>query len=167
MSDIATVFKAEIARIAKKQAKTQVQPVRKQAIELKHAVASLKRAVGDLQKQAALLTRETRRQAAAAPKAETDEGQRAWVFAKGIRSLRKRLGVSQAELGRLVGVSSQAVTLWESKEGRLNLRKATLQSILRIKKLGAREARAQLDSVPAAKPAKPAAKKRARRVAKK
>jgi len=170
MSDIASVLKAEIARIAKKQAKAMIQPVRKQTVEMRHAVAALKRAAADLQKQFALLAKETQRQAAALPKSGTNDPSRAWVFSKGIRSLRKRLGLSQTEFGRLVGVSAQSVTLWENKDGRLNLRKATLQAILAAKQLGAREARAKLEAMPAAKPAKtakPAAKKSAKRVAKK
>lgn len=72
---------------------------------------------------------------------------RAWAFGKGIRSMRKKLGVSQAELGKLMGVSSQAVTLWESKSGKLRLRKKTMENLIKVREMGAREARKTLEAM--------------------
>lgn len=61
-----------------------------------------------------------------------------WFFSKGIVSLRKRLKLSQAELGKLAGVTSQAVALWERRNGRLKLRTTTTAKLQEIRAMGAR-----------------------------
>ena len=59
------------------------------------------------------------------------------------RSLRKRLGLTQAELARLAGVSTQAVVNWEATQGAIPLRRketrAKLQGIRSLNKRSAKE----------------------------
>jgi transcriptional regulator with XRE-family HTH domain len=69
---------------------------------------------------------------------------RAWIFGKGMKSLRKKLGLSQALFAKLMGVSAQAVALWERKSGRLRLRKTTLARLAEVRTLGARAAAQKL-----------------------
>ena len=82
---------------------------------------------------------------AAEPAAES--GKRMWVFSKGIRSMRKKLSLSQSELAKLICVSSQAVTLWENQGGKLNLRQSTKVALAAIRGIGSREARRRLDAM--------------------
>jgi transcriptional regulator with XRE-family HTH domain len=171
MPNIAGVLKAEITRIAKKVAKADLMPARKQAIQIRHAIAALKRTVSEIQREMAPRIKEMKRQTVAAVQSPAaPEGKRLWIFAKGIRALRKRLGLTQAELATLVGVSAQAVTLWESKDGKLALRNSTLQSVLAVRNLRAKEARECLEIMASKKkpvPPKKAARKTAKRVVKK
>ncbi len=75
---------------------------------------------------------------------EAAAGERQWFLAKGIRSMRKKLKLSQVELGKLADVTPQAVMLWESKNGRLRLRRATEAKLQAVRAMGIREARKAL-----------------------
>jgi DNA-binding transcriptional regulator YiaG len=66
---------------------------------------------------------------------------------RGICALRKKLRLSQADFGRLLGTTPGSVHLWEKKQGALNLRDKTKAAILSIRGLGAREAREKLEEL--------------------
>jgi transcriptional regulator with XRE-family HTH domain len=68
----------------------------------------------------------------------------AWVTGQGVRALRKKLKLTQAELAMLVGVSAQSVTTWEGKKGKLSLRPATLKEVLAVRTMGVGAARQKL-----------------------
>jgi DNA-binding transcriptional regulator YiaG len=75
----------------------------------------------------------------------TGDGEKVRFVAKGLVSLRKRLGLSATDFGRLVGVSGQSVYAWESKKA--TPRKAQLASIAALRNMGKREARARLELI--------------------
>jgi len=62
-----------------------------------------------------------------------------------IRALRKKLRLSQADFGKLLGATPHAVYVWEKKIGALNLRDKTKAAILPVRGLGAREAKEKLE----------------------
>jgi len=78
-------------------------------------------------------------------KPDQEEGRKARLTSRGIRSLRKKLRLSQLDFGKLLGTTAGAVYLWEKKEGALSLRDKTRAAILSIRVLGAKEAREKLD----------------------
>jgi len=55
------------------------------------------------------------------------------------------LGLSQVEFGKLAGVTTGAVYLWETKEGPLNLRDKTKAALLSIKGMGAKTGKLKMD----------------------
>ena len=61
--------------------------------------------------------------------------------------LRRRLGLTQVEFGRLMGVSGQAVLNWERKGSRVRMRSANLAALAGIHKIGKREARRRLEGI--------------------
>jgi len=65
--------------------------------------------------------------------------------ASGFATLRKKLGLSAAEMGRLLGVSGQSVYHWET--GKATPRRTQLPAIAAVRKLGKREAQAKLASL--------------------
>ncbi len=150
MPNVATVLKEEIARIAKKQAKALVAPVRKSAVHSRSAVADLKRRAARLERELARLQRMLRKTGAAQPGAEPEAGLRARITAKGMRSLRRRLALAGRDFARLLGVTGQAVYNWEKGSGALKLRSSTRAAILAIRGVGAREARNRLAEMSAA-----------------
>lgn len=143
MPNVAAVLKEEIARIAKKQAKSLAMPVKKDVVALKHVAAALRRQVAALQRDVKKIASEVRKRLPA-PAVAPVEGKRMWVFSKGIVALRRKLNLSQQQLAKLIGVSPQSVTLWENKGGKLDLRAATRARIAAIRGIGAREARRRL-----------------------
>ena len=159
MSNIITALKAEIARIARKEAKQAVAPLHKPTTGARHVLADLKRRVAALEKEnkrmAALLSKIPHPE----PKEEPAKA-KGWISGKGVRSLRQKLGLSQDAFAKLVGVSPNCVYQWESKPGMLRLRENTRAAVFAARDLGAREAKAKLAAMAAAKNAKPAGKRR-------
>ena len=77
--------------------------------------------------------------------------------AKGLRSLRTRLGLSAGDFGTLAGVSGQSIYNWES--GKAVPRKSQLAALASLRALGKREAAARLEAATSA-PAKKATRRR-------
>lgn len=65
--------------------------------------------------------------------------------AKGLRSLRARLGLSAAQLATLLSVSEQSVYNWETKK--TMPRQEQLAAIIALRGVGKRDAHSRLDSV--------------------
>ena len=153
MPNIAKVLREEISRIARKEAKAAVTPIRKPAVAVRRGVADLKRRVALLEKQVkslnASLAKILQPEPVAAP-----AGSRNWISGKGVRSLRKRLGLSQDEFAKLVGVTPNGVYIWERKPGMLRMRDATKAAVMAVRGLGAREARLRLAGMAKAKKGK-------------
>ena len=157
MSTFAKSFKDEVTRLARKEAKALVIPIRKPSSANRSALADLKRRVATLEK-------ETRRQAALLAKIPQPEpiaatvSTRNWISGKGVRSLRQKLGLSQEAFAKLVGVTPAGVYLWESKPGMLRMRDATKAAVFAVRQLGAREAKQKLAEMVPTKKAKKGSK---------
>lgn len=149
MSTFAKSFKDEVTRLARKEAKAAVAPIRKPAGATRSALADLKRRVAALEK-------ETRRLSTlvASLSANQEQGtknqepgaSRARITGKGMRSLRRKLRLSADLFGKLLNVSGPAVYAWEKRNGPLRVRQSTRAAILSIRTLGAREAKARLQT---------------------
>ena len=142
MSTFISSFKQEVIRLARKEAKAAVTPVRKPSGANRKALADLKRRVATLEKECRRLGSLVSK--VPVPQAEPAEGQKARITAKGMRSLRRKLGLTGADFAKLLGVSVMAVYQWERKNGPLRVREATRTAILAVRDLGAREAKERL-----------------------
>ena len=146
--NIAQVLKAEISRIAKREAKLLTSTTRSTAIQLKKTTADLKARLALLEKEVKRLNVIVINLASTQPApAEAPEEGRAWISGKGVKALRRKTGLSQKEFGILTGVSPRAVTLWESQSGMLKLRDATKKAIMAVRGIGKAEARKRLDAM--------------------
>ena len=143
MPNVMKVLKDEINRLARKQVRSAGGPVRKDVAAFRRAIAALRRDVAALQREMKAYTIEFKKKAVVEP-VPVEEGKRMWVFGKGIRALRRKLGLSQEYFAKLIDVSLQSVALWERKPGRLDLRKTTLAKIAAVRSIGAREAKRRL-----------------------
>ena len=160
--NVMSVLKAEISRLARKEAKGIVAPVKKASATYRSLIATLRKQVASLQKEVAGLKR-------AMPKvdkvleAKTEPEGRFWITGKGVKAMRKRTGLTQEKFAKLVGVSIPTVVNWEKAKGKLNLRKATGARLQGLRGKGKREVAEMLPKeakAPKAK-AKPKAKKKA------
>jgi len=148
MSNVVKILKAEIARISKKEAKNATQGVGKSNTWLRKTVADLKKRLVLLEKKNKHLVAALKKFQVEQPqKPDQEEGRKARFTSKGIQSLRKKLRLSQADFGKLLGATPHAVYLWEKKIGALNLRDKTKAAILSIRGLGAREAKEKLKGI--------------------
>ena len=141
MSTLATVFKDEIIRLARKEVRAQVEPLRKASAGYRHQIAELKRTVAQLQRDVAAVSRAGRRVAAPSPA----EQKPTRFVAKGLRTLRERLGLSPEELGMLAGVSGQSCRNWEAKKSTPG--KEHRSTLIHLRALGKREAHARLSQL--------------------
>ena len=139
-----SVFKAEISRLAKKEAKAVVKPIQKASATYRGLIASLRRQVVSLQKEVAMLKR-------SAPRADkvlatkTEPEGRFWITGKGVKAMRKRTGLTQEKFGSLVGVSVPTVVNWEGTKGKVEIRrKETMARLQGLKGKGKREVAAML-----------------------
>lgn len=143
MSNIGSMLKEEIARLARRELRGQVAGMRKASAQYRRHIAALKRQVATLESQVALLRGRVLKQPAAAP----DEGghKRVRFAPKALRSQRNRLGLSAAEYGKLIGVSAQSVYNWEHATARP--RGPQILRMAALRTMGKREARARLDQL--------------------
>lgn len=138
MPNIATVLKSEISRIARKELRSEAEGLKKTIASQRSDLATLKRRVQDLEKALRLVAR-----MAASPKRseqgadEKDEGGQFRFRAAGMATNRKRLGLSAADFGLLVGASGQSVYAWET--GKAKPRAQNLAAIAALRGVGKRE----------------------------
>lgn len=156
--NVMSVLKAEISRLARKEAKQVVAPVQKASANYRSLIAGLRKQLDSLQKEVAMLKR-------AAPRADkvlgakTEPEGRFWITGKGVKAMRKKAGLTQEKFGKLVGVSVPTVVNWEKARGKVEIRrKETMARIQGLKGKGKREVAAMLPKEPKAK-AKGKAKK--------
>ena len=144
MPDIAKVLREEIQRLARKELKAALATLRKDNIALKRTVADHKRRIATLERDNKRLLTDKERRSKKGTGVTQEEVQKARVTAKMIRGMRAKLGLTQAELARLLGVTLQSVYQWERKEGRLDFRGNTKAAIVEIRKLNRKEAQQRL-----------------------
>jgi DNA-binding transcriptional regulator YiaG len=148
MSNIASILKEEIARVARKEVKRETAALKKASVAYRREIAALKRRALEVERR---LQHSSKKDAAApAPVAANDEGtlQGTRFSAKSIASQRRRLGLSAAEVGLLIGATAQSIYNWE--DGKARPRAQHLPAIFALRSLGRRQATAILETRKAA-----------------
>jgi DNA-binding transcriptional regulator YiaG len=136
MPNIAVVFKQEISRLARKEVRSQTQGLHKAAAQYRRDIAELKRHASKLQTVVARLERQVRK--GASPLVTETDAQGIRFAAKGVRSQRKRLGISAADYAKLVGVTAHTIYKWE--HGAARPRKRQLTALASLRRVGKKEA---------------------------
>lgn len=151
MGKIESAFRAEVARLARKEIRSLCGPMTHDVRRLRRTVARLGRTVASMERIAKRWADEMQARKADL-KVPEQEVESARLSPGLIRKLRKRLGLSQAQLGTLVGVSTLSVGLWEN--GKTSPRGANRTALVALRKLGKRDVRKILDQKAAPKPKK-------------
>ncbi len=145
MPNIASVLKEEIARLARKEVRGEVEGLKKASAQYRTDLSSLKKRVATLEKQVARLA--GRPAAKGAEAAGEEAPTRTRFSAKGLATHRSRLGLTAADMGALLGVSAQTVYNWEA--GKAKPRKQQLAAIANLRTLGKRKVKAELEKLKA------------------
>lgn len=135
MPNIAAVLKQEILRVAKKQVRAEVEPLKAANAQHRKTISALKAQVTTLERRIVTLSRA---KAPAAPDADQAPVSTVRFSAKGLRTHRARLGLSAVDFGRLLGVTAQTIYNWEQEASRP--RAEQLARIAALRKLGKRDA---------------------------
>ena len=143
MPNIASVLKTEIARVARKEVRGEVESLRKASSAYRSQIAALKRRVQTLEQDLRRLGKAKEPVGAAA--ADETPSAKLRFSAKSLASQRARLGLSAEDCGRLLGTSGQSVYNWEGGETRP--RAKHLPAIAALRTLSKKEAAAVLASI--------------------
>jgi DNA-binding XRE family transcriptional regulator len=140
MPNIASVLKEEIARVARKEVRSDTQPLKKSSASHRSDIAALKRRIAALEQMVKRLGKQT-----GAKTTQAEAGPPAGGFrfsASGLMAQRKRLGLSAAEAGKLLGVSDQSVYKWEN--GKTRPRASQFAAIAALRGMSKKQAAARL-----------------------
>ena len=141
MPNIASVLRNEISRLARKEVRQEVGPLKKTTAELRRTVSALKKEVASLQRKVRSLEKQEKRRLEVAPKASTAKAVR--FSPKWVKADRQRLGLSAKNYGALVGVSSLTIYSWESGKSKPRAEKRAAWA--EVRGIGKREALRRLE----------------------
>ncbi len=139
MPNIGAVLKEEIQRLARKEIRAAVGPLKKKVAELTRANAAYKREITQLLKTVARLEAEAKSRQLKGVRAGAEKLEGVRIGPRSIASQRERLGLSRKDFGMLAGVSSNTIYLWEN--GEVSPRDKSRGVLVGLRKLGAREAK--------------------------
>jgi len=143
MPNIAAVLKEEIVRLARKEIRRQTSVLRRASAQYRKDIAAMKRRVSDLQRKVSPLEKQVLKNVPA--QAAEADAERVRFTAKGLRSQRRRLGLSASDYAKLIGVTDQTIYNWEHEIARP--RKQQVAGIASLRHLGKREALARLEEL--------------------
>jgi DNA-binding transcriptional regulator YiaG len=142
MSTFAIAFKDHVRRLARKEIKGSTGALRRSSAQHRRDIAALKRVIAAVRKE---LARETRQAPSEGVKASANPMDGFRFSARSVRAQRKRLGLSAADFGRLVGASTLTIYHWE--HGKARPRPSRLAGFMAIREIGKREALKRLEEM--------------------
>ena len=143
MPNIASVLKEEIARVSRKETRAETQQVKKSSAHFRSDIAALKRRIAALEQLVGRLGKAASKKSTMASADEPAAGSFRFS-ASGLLAQRKRLGLSAAEAGSLLGVSDQSVYKWEN--GKTRPRASQFAAIAELRSLSKKQAAARLSA---------------------
>jgi DNA-binding transcriptional regulator YiaG len=143
MQNFAAALKDEIRRLARKEIRAQVSAMKRAVGQYRHDIARIKRQLAACQRQLAQIsTRAARARHEGATDATARPRNR--FSSRSVRAQRRRLKLSAAEFGRLIGVSGQTIYQWE--QGKSRPRKSQFAALVSLRSTRRRDALARLDA---------------------
>src|SRR4051812_43711216 len=125
MANIASLLKEEISRVTRREVRRGTAALKKASAAYRSEIAALKRRLAEVERR--LRRAEKGAQSPPLAAANEDRAVQGRFSAKSIASQRRRLGLSAAECGLLVGASAQSIYNWE--EGKTRPRAQHLPAI--------------------------------------
>ena len=141
MSNLGSILKDEIRRLARREIRSQVAVTKRAAAQHRRDIAELKRLVKNLSNRVGFLESQEKKRVSK-PMTEAPSGQIRFS-PRWLKANRKRLGLSAADYGKLVGVSGLTIYNWEG--GKAKPRQEKVNLLASIRGLGKREAMKRLE----------------------
>jgi DNA-binding transcriptional regulator YiaG len=142
MPNLQAVLRQEIVRIARREARSELESTKKAVARYRREIAELKRVRTELERRVDFLEqREAGRLAEGPARKAPPKGTRFSNTA--LRARREKLDLSREEYARLVGVSASTLYNWESGSTRPG--KEHLATLVTLRSLGKREAKKRLE----------------------
>ena len=138
MANIATALKEEISRIARKEIRAETEALKKTSAKYRSEIAELKRRLAAAEKGLQIKPKKS-----ALAEGETEvPAEKIRFSAKGLRANRERLGLSAADMAKLLNVSAATLYNWEQEKTKP--RDSQLVAIASVRKMGKKEVAAAL-----------------------
>ncbi len=158
--NFAGILKDAMRRLARREIRAQTGKTKQAVAQYRRDIARLKREVQSQRKEIAFLKAQEHKRLGQRP-APDGSVEKVRFSARSVRAQRKRLKLSAADYGKLVGVSGLTIYSWE--HGNRRPRKAQLASLAAVRGIGKREALAKLDVLKAQRRAVKKVRKLARK----
>jgi len=137
MPNFAGVLKEEIARLARKEAKAQADPMAERLVELRRTVGALRKQVAEMARALAEIKGKVKSdEIISADNVDEGDVEKSRITGGRIANLRARLGLSRNQMAALLGVNANSIYLWE--QGKTRPRAAAKAKLLQLRGLGKR-----------------------------
>lgn len=143
MPNIASLLKSEISRVARKEARIEIETLKKASTSYRSAIAELRRQVAALEKELRRVAKGSARGTTADAPENADASKRRFSAAR-LAAHRAKVSLSAASYGQLVGVSGQTIYHWE--QGKARPGAAQLERVAAVRGLSAYEVAELLNS---------------------
>jgi DNA-binding transcriptional regulator YiaG len=144
MQNFAAALKDEIRRLARKEIRAQILAMKRAVGQYRHDIARIKRQLAACQRQIARVEAGATRGKRETSSDDAALQPRNRFSSRSVRAQRKRLRLSAAEFGRLVGVSGQTIYQWE--QGKSRPRKSQFAALVALRSTRRRDALARLSA---------------------
>ncbi len=112
MPNLTSVLRSEIRRLARQETRAEIATLRKQAAQYRRDIAALKRQNEELQRRMKFVERQERKRLTSDTVSQ-EAADQVRFSPKWVAAHRKKLGLSAADYGKLVGVSLLTIYNWE------------------------------------------------------
>lgn len=143
MANLASTLKDEILRLARKEVRREIESLKNASTRQRSEIVTLKRRLDQLERQTTRVAKATAR--AQGEPFQAEEEKKLRFSPKRFATMRKKLGLSAAELGQLIGVAAQTIYNWEAEKTRP--RGNQLQAIAEVRTMGKRRIKARLEEL--------------------
>ena len=142
--NLAGILKDAMRRLARREIRAETGKTKQAVAQYRRDIARLKREVQGQRKEIAFLKSQEQKRLGQRPASEEPQ-EKVRFSARSVLAQRKRLKLSAADYGKLLGVSGLTVYSWE--HGSRRPRKAQLASLVAVRGIGKREAMAKLEAL--------------------
>jgi len=142
MPNIQSVLREEIARLAKKTIKAELESLKKASSHYRSEIVALKQHITELSREVKRLSKQA---AGAAPAEHPAADTKIRYSARSIAAQRRRLGLSAEQFGKLFGVTGQTVYNWEQDKARP--KESQMPAIVAVRTLSKSDAKVILDQL--------------------
>ncbi len=145
MANLQQTLRGEIARLARKEIRAEVQSLHGMVTSQRKLIASLRKRIDTLERALKAVAKDKRKAGRMPPAAAPGEEHQLRFRAGGFATLRAKLGLSAKDMGALIGVSGLTVYKWE--KGQARPRAKQLAAIAAARGIGKREAQQRLEAL--------------------
>jgi DNA-binding transcriptional regulator YiaG len=140
--NLAGILKDAMRRLARREIRAETGRTKRAVAQYRREIAQLKREVQGQRKELAFLKAQEQKRLGQRPTPD-ERVEKVRFSPRSVLAQRKRLKLSAADYGKLVGVSGLTIYSWE--HGHRRPRKAQLAALVAVRGIGKREALAKLE----------------------